>query len=478
MATKDIELIAHLLRRAGFGARRDELETYAARGYEATAEELLGSNRARDIEDDVLRRFHYELSNMQSPVSTPIYWLYRMASTNPPLQEKVALFWHGLFATGYDKVVNAKVLSEQIEMFRQRGMGSFKTLLVELSRNPAMIIWLDNNDNHNGSINENYGRELLELFSMGVGNYTEQDVKECSRAFTGWTLANHDYMVLKSLNDSIWPYGRNSWHYEYRPEDHDDGEKEFLGQRGRFNGEDIVDIICRQPATARFIARHMYHFFVADEPPVPQWPYTPPRDPEAIDVLAQAYFDSNYDVASVLRALFNSDFFKSESCWYEKVKSPAELVAGVLRLTGEIQRPGRDVPPRSLQMSFMGQFLTHPPSVEGWHQGTEWIDTGTLMERLNFASEQVGNLDNPGVKSIVGSVVADGDGAISPERLVDRSLDQLGALSVSEDTRRSLIEYTSHEGDLDSSAEPDEKAQQRVMDLLRMAVSTAEFQRS
>ena len=478
MATKDIELIAHLLRRAGFGATRDELETYAAKGYEATVEELLGSSVARDIEDDVIRRFHHELSGMMSPTATPEYWLYLMATTNPPLREKVTLFWHGVFATGYAKVVQGKVMNEQIEMLRQNGMGSFRTLLAELSRDPAMILWLDNNDNHNGSINENYGRELLELFSMGVGNYTEQDVKECSRAFTGWTLANHDYMVLKSQRDSIWPYGRIAWQYEYRPEDHDDGEKEFLGQRGRFNGEDIVDIVVRQPATARFIARHMYHFFVADEPPVPQWPHTPPRDPEAVDVLAQAYFDSNYDIASVLRVLFSSDFFKSESCWYEKVKSPAELVAGVLRLTGEIQQAGPEIRERSTQMSLMGQILTNPPSVEGWHQGTEWIDTGTLMERLNFASEQVGNLDNPGVKSIVGSVVADGDGAISPERLVDRSLDQLGALSVSEDTRRSLIEYTSHEGDLDSSAEPDEKAQQRVMDLLRMAVSTAEFQRS
>ena len=135
-------------------------------------------------------------------------------------------------------------------------------------------------------------------------------------------------MELRALRDSIWPYGRLSWHFEYRPEDHDDGEKEFLGHRGRFNGEDIVDIICQQPATARFISRHMYHFFVADEPPVPQWPYTPPRDPEAIETLSQAYFDSDYDIHSMLRALFNSEFFRSESSWYEKVKSPAELVAG------------------------------------------------------------------------------------------------------------------------------------------------------
>ena len=191
-----------------------------------------------------------------------------------------------------------------------------------------MIIWLDNQDNHKGAINENYGRELLELFSMGVGNYTEQDIKECARAFTGWTIANREYMELRSQRDSDWPYGRISWHFEFHPEDHDDGEKEFLGQRGNFNGEDIVDIICQQPATARFISRHLYSFFVADEPPVPEWPYTPPADEKAIDALSRAYFDSGYDVGAMLRVLFNSDFFKDAGARYRKVKSPVELVPG------------------------------------------------------------------------------------------------------------------------------------------------------
>ena len=163
---------------------------------------------------------------------------------------------------------------------------------------------------------------------MGVGNYSEEDIQEASRAFTGWTIGNSEYMLLRSERDSDWPYGRISWQFDYRPEDHDEGEKTFLGQTGNFNGEDIVEIICQQEATAQFIARHMYHFFVADEPPVPAWPYTPPRDPEAIDTLVQAYFDSDYDIKTMLRALFTSDFFKDEDIRYEKVKSPAELVAG------------------------------------------------------------------------------------------------------------------------------------------------------
>ena len=136
-----------------------------------------------------------------------------------------------------------------------------------------MIIWLDNCESHKGAINENYGRELLELFSMGTGNYTEKDIKEAARAFTGWTIANKEYMTEKSQRDSVWPYGRLAMHFEYKEEDHDNDEKIFLGEKGNFNGEDIIDIICKQKATSRFIARHMYSFFVEDEPPVPEWPY-------------------------------------------------------------------------------------------------------------------------------------------------------------------------------------------------------------
>ena len=310
-------------------------------------------------------------------------------------------------------------------------MGSFKTLLVELSKDPAMILWLDNHDNHTGAINENYGRELLELFSMGVGNYSEQDIKECARSFTGWTIGNTRYMETKSRRDSVWPYGRIAWHFEYRPEDHDDGEKEFLGQRGRFNGEDVIDIICQQPATARFISRHMYHFFVADEPPVPQWPYEPPRDPEAIEMLSRAYFDSNHDIRYMLRLLFTSGFFRSKESRYAKVKSPAELMAGVLRLTGEFEEPRFEMPARALQMGYMGQQLINPPSVEGWRQGTEWIDSGTLMERINFATEQLGARNNPGVKAMIDAITAEGPEVMSPERLVEVCLDQTGAISVS-----------------------------------------------
>ena len=470
MLDTNVELIAHLMRRAGFGANRPELEARAARGYEATVEELLNPTDEQRLSDYLIRRFHPELSGMMGPQAPGENWLYRMATTTAPLQEKMTLFWHGIFATGYNKVIHGKALSDQTRMFRKHAMGDFRTLLLELSRDPAMIIWLDNQDNHKGAINENYGRELLELFSMGVGNYTEQDIKECARAFTGWTIANLEYMELRSQRDSDWPYGRISWHFEYHPEDHDEGEKEFLGERGNFDGEDIIDIICKQPATARFISRHMYSFFVADEPPVPEWPYTPPADPQAIDLLSQAYFDSGYNIGAMLRVLFNSDFFNAPEARYAKVKSPVELVAGVLRLTGEFDRPRYEIQERYSQASYMGQILNNPPSVEGWHTGTDWLNSGSLVERINFASKQIGDAGKPGVRTMVDRISAEMSESTSPEMLVDACLEEVGALSVDEDTRRVLVDFSARgAGNAD---------RQHIADVLQMVAATQEFQRA
>ena len=466
----DAELTAHLMRRAGFGASWTEIGELAEAGYGAAVDRLLNPESADWDEVYLARRFHREQSGMLTPQGGPAHWLYRMITTKAPLAEKVALFWHGIFATGYPKVIHGKALSDQIRMFRRFGMGRFDDLLLQLAKDPAMIVWLDNQDNRKDAINENWGRELLELFSMGVGNYSEDDIKNCARAFTGWTLGNAEYMVLRSMRDSDWPYGRISWRFEYRADDHDDGEKTFLGHTGDFNGEDIIRIIADQPATARFIARHMYHFFVADEPPVPSWPYTPPRDPDAVETLAQAYFDSDHSVKAMLETLFHSDFFKAEDIRYEKVKGPAEFVTGVLRLTGEFDRPRREILDRYQQTNFMGQMLTNPPSVEGWRQGVDWIDTGTLIERINFASEQLGDAEKPGVGAMIEGVIARGHAADSPDGLIDACLEQMGGVSVSDDTRAALARA--------ASADQDAPDEERAARLLRLIASTHDFQRA
>ena len=240
----------------------------------------------------------------------------------------MALFWHHVFATGNAKIDNGNVTNDQIEMFREHGMGNYRELLMRLAKDPGMIYWLDNNENHRDSVNENWGRELLELFSMGVDNYTETDVREASRAFTGWT---------KAANIPRLPYGRYPWYFEYREEDHDDTEKTFLGHTGNFNGEDIIDIVVKQPATSRFICRHLYNFFVADEVQVPAWTIEPARDEEALAEMVRVFEESGYEIEPVLRTMFNSQFFKDAR--FSKIKSPAEVVAGTLRLVGDWKLP-------------------------------------------------------------------------------------------------------------------------------------------
>ncbi len=453
--------MAHLMRRAGFGATRDELEERATRGYAATVEELL--NPEAQEASDRLDFLRYHPGFWKPPTSAGMggaVWLHDMVNTRRVLQEKMVLFWHHVFATGYSKIDHYHEVFKQIDLFRERGMGNYRDLLAELAKNPAMIYWLDNCDNHADAVNENWGRELLELFSMGVGNYTEDDVRECSRAFTGWTISP---MIPRSA------YGRFDWEFEYQEEDHDDGEKTFLGHTGNFNGEDIIDIVCRHPATARFIARHLYNFFVADEPQVPAWSVTPPNDPAAIDLLAQTFIDSNYEITPALRVLFMSDFFKNAR--FAKIKSPAEVVVGALRLVGGYQFPAPGVGELSRQAAYMGQEFMNPPSVEGWHTGAEWINSGSLMKRINFSADMVAQTDKPGIQSIIERLRAEGN--LTPSRLVDGCLDLMGPLEVAADNRQQLVNHAQEAGDLSWD---DGNATDRVGEMLQLIVSLREYQ--
>ena len=475
----DVKLMAHLLRRAGFGATKDELDKYNSMGYENVVDSLIDNNNSQRINDTLIRRYFPDQSVTHDQVGGGSYLLYRLLLTDSPLREKIALFWHNVFATGYSKVTNGKPLSDQLRMFRNHGLSKLDEILIKLSKDPAMIIWLDNIDNHNGAINENYGRELLELFSMGVGNYSEKDIKECARAFTGWSIANSDYIKELAVRNSIMPYGKLAWRYEYKENDHDDGEKTFLGHKGNFNGEEIIKIICEQPATARFISRHLYHFFVADEPPVPAWPYKAPQDSEAIAILEKAYFDSGYDIGEMIRVLFNSEFFKSKSCHYKKIKSPAELAGNILRTTNEFTEPNIHITEYNSQVGFMGQTLLNPPSVEGWHQGTEWIETGSLTERVNFASQQLGDISKPGIKKIIENIINNEGESISAQLCVDKCLEQLGSIETSQHTYKILVEFAQNNGISDINLVKDkENATKKISELMSVIGSVPEFQQS
>ncbi len=466
MAGNDIALMAHLMRRAGFGATYEELEERAARGYEATVEELIHPEGQPDLEMDILERYFTDWRDLIALENNQAYWTYRMINTKHPLQEKIALFWHGILCTGNSKCEHGKQIQLQLDMFRRHGMGSLPTLLLELSRDPAMVFYLDNCMSHKDAINENYGRELLELFSMGVGmdgqpNYSEDDVKECARAFTGWTITN---AIPR------YPYGRYESQFIYNPYDHDDNEKTFLGESGRWNGEDVIDIIARQPATARFVSRHLYNFFVSDEPQVPAWQDTAPNDPEAIKTLEDEYFRSNYDIRSMLRVLFNSDFFKDAR--FAKVKSPAEVVIGTMRLVKDFTSPKPGVHPIGMEIRYMGQDLMNPPTVEGWHTGKEWIDSGTLVERINFTADQVGNVDLPGVRAIISRLGSEGD-TMSPDRLVDGCLDMVGVYELAEETHDRLVAHAQKLGELRTGTEEFTRS---VGQMLQLIVATQEYQ--
>ena len=242
-----------------------------------------------------------------------------------------------------------------------------------------------------------------------------------------------------------------------------------MGETGNFNGEDIIAIIAKQPATARFIARHLYNFFVADEPQVPAWQHTPPRDPELIKMLEDEYFRTNSDIRSMLRVLFNAEGFKKAR--FAKVKSPAETVVGTMRLVGDFTFPKPGLNALALTIRYMGQDLLNPPTVEGWHTGREWIDSGTLVERINFTADNVGNLNLPGVRAIVERLRAEGP-TLSPERLVDGCLEQLGAYELAESTRGELIALARNEGDVQTG---DEKFATRATQMLQSIVATTEY---
>ena len=465
---EDIQLMAHLMRRAGFGDTREELEERVSKGYEAVVEELLYPERQPAIDDELLYRFFPGYEGAGALPINQANWVFRMINTQRPLEEKMALFWHQLFATGNSKVDNPLELTRQIAIFREYGLSTYRDLLVEVAKSPAMIFWLDNQGNRDGAINENWGRELLELFSLGVGNYSEDDIREAARAFTGWTIAPK---IPRN------PYGRFHWLFDYKPEDHDDREKTFLGHTGNFNGEDIVDIIADQPATARFLARHLYRFFVADEPHVATWNITPPVDAEAIELLADAYNESRGDIRSILRALFNSEFFKNAR--FARVKSPAELIVGAVRMAGNYNgfKPGLNN--LALECGWQGQALLNPPSVEGWHTGSEWIDPGVLMRRVNFAARIFGDVSLPGVQAIVKRVLVHlhVHGDYSPQAIVEACLDAMGPLEVSSATHSELIAHAEKCGDLAWSTHEEFRATMRnVSRILTLIAASRDYQ--
>ena len=465
MGDNNLALKAHLLRRAGFGASRSELEEISKNDYEDIVEDLLHPERFEDLDEDYVKRYNPELSYHDALGLHAGKWLWRMINTKRPLEEKMALFWHHIFPTAHYKSDHTPSSMAQIETFRRNGLSNLKKILLDLSRDPAMNYWLDNCENHSDEPNENWGRELLELFSMGVGNYTEDDIKNAARAFTGWTFE-------QPL--PLYPNGHYETSFIFNADDHDDSQKTFLGRTGNFNGEDIVEIICEQRATAKFISRHIYTFFVEDEPQVHTWSIEEPNNPDAINEMIDILMSNDGEIKPLLRFVFNSEFFKNSM--FKRVKNPSELVAGTIKLTGKfgiIPDTGEVIGSLYGKASLMGQSLMNPPTVEGWHTGHEWIDGGTLNERVNFAVDQFNDLSTPGFQDILSRL----GNSVKSDELVDRCLDLIGPIEVSEDTHSALDSYAGAVGDLDLSTDEsrtDNAA--KIGRMIQLIVSTREYQ--
>jgi uncharacterized protein (DUF1800 family) len=341
-------------------------------------------------------------------------WLYRMLHTARPLEEKMTLFWHNHFATSNTKVANAPAMYAQNQFLRANAMGSFRDLVAGISRDPAMIRWLDGNTNRKASPNENYARELMELFTMGVDTYTQADVKEAARAFTGWFFDRNQGFV----------FNRNQ---------HDDGEKTFFGQTGPWGGDDIIGMILDRPVTAEFMARKVFTFFVHGHP-----------EPSTVGRLADGFRGSGYSVRELVRSVLKSPEFSSAEAYHAVIKSPVDFLIGAMKALGvtEFARGA----PASLQR--MGMSLFNPPDVSGWEWGADWIGSATLLERLNAANGLTTARGDAAPSGMDPAVVGGRMGTASPEQLVDGMLNLLVDGDVPPQTRKSLIDYVAGAGRL------------------------------
>ncbi len=282
------------------------------------------------------------------------WWANRMVATPRPLQEKMALFWHGHFTSNEAKVRDYRKLLNQLELFQKQGLGNFRDLTVAAAQDPAMLSFLDAGVNVKGASNENFAREIMELFTMGPGNYTEKDIREAARAFTGWNYVDTKFVVNK--------------------DQHDDGEKTFLGKTGNLDGVAVIDRIMERPVTAEFISAKIYRYFVRDE-----------LSPELQKQLAAGFRDSHYEIAPLLERIFLSRDFYSPASVGTHIKGPVELAISTYRKLGFASVPG--VPDFNSETAALGQELFEPPTVAGWAQGKSWITPGLLLERANFARD-------------------------------------------------------------------------------------------
>ncbi len=448
--------MAHLLRRASFGASSAEIASASERGTASVTDDLLHPERMPDtINDaDMVQRLaslvpEDRRTNKRGDVYLPLqmvklWWVQRMIASPHPLAEKMTLFWHGHF-TSKDGAMQGDLMMRQNQMFRAHALGNFRTLTLAVSRDPEMLRYLNGNQNYKAHPNENYGRELMELYTCGIGSYTEDDVKAAARAFSGWNLRGGEFV--------------------FNANNHDNDPKTFLGKTGNWNGDDIVDILVAHPATANRLCRQLFAFFAYPNP-----------EPNVLNALVQTYYSSGYDIRAVVGAILRSQAFYSDKARYGLIKSPAQYVIGTVKMMGlgaaftlqpgditsandmaanasaapanatdRQRQSGRRLGVLAslpLAMRSMGQDLLEPPSVKGWDGNEAWINTSTLLARINFANlMSQSRLAFGGEFAHVTNFVQ--QRGFSPAQYVDFLAETLGPLPLSAQTRQTIVDYIS-----------------------------------
>jgi len=444
------EEIEHLLRRAGCGATQQEIDEFADLGYLRAVDRLLDDRQVPDDVDSLIQRPGYVGVTARGAFSPSSVindgrqrWLFRLVHSERLLQEKMTLFWHNHFATAYSKIAgavgataaarmmaakpseDANGVRGQLELLRQYALGNFRDLLVEITKDPAMLVWLDGRSNVRNRPQENYARELMELFTMGVGFYQEADVYAGARVFTGWNLQ------WQGSGDAIY------YQFQYNAAQHETAAKEFSfpvgtdGSRripsrpatdGMQDGIDLINAVARHPETARRLARKLYACFVSEvEAP----------NEGLVNALATEYLASGYEMKPVLRRLFMSAELRDSRSYYARYAWPTEFVVRSLK---EVGWAGFSVNDALTPLSNMGQQLFEPPDVAGWDLGRGWFSTGAMLARMNFAAQLATNQKFTLRDASRGQ-------ARTPESLLSFFLDRLTPPALERDVSRSLLDY-------------------------------------
>jgi uncharacterized protein (DUF1800 family) len=441
----------HLYRRAGFGATAAELREAVEKGLDAILDRLTQSGtaakNARPVKNPTAAIPHLRA-----------WWLERMLAGVEPLREKLTLFWHNHFATSINKVNDPKLMKAQNDLLRKHALGHFGPFLREMSRDAAMLIWLDSNENVKGKPNENYAREIMELFSLGVGNYKEKDIQEAARAFTGWHVTSADAGERR---------------YVFRREEHDFGPKTILGQAGDWDGDDVVRILLEQPACAKFLVRKLYAFLVSESA-------TPPD--ALLAPLADALRKNDYDLSVPVQMIIRSRHFFSDHAYRQRVKSPVEYAVGVGRTFGINAQGGMVVSPYSLvgAMELMGQQLFAPPNVKGWEGGKSWFNTATVLARHNFAqsvSQGMGELNQQAARmtghgflpAVDPLAIVRRDKIAEPEKVIRLYGEMLFPGDLRDDVARKLTAFV-------AEAKGEFAFEQRTRDALFVLMTLPEYQ--